>query len=168
MSRHSLFTFLTLLILWTVVSQINHYLAVWHLYVFVGGLFITIPALRLPFREGFMATLMCGLLCDANSPAPFGTHLLLFALAHVLIHKSHHRVPKEETIVQVIVAFVVNLGLYFALTIVLSAGALHPGPVIPRLLFDLFISQLFLLLIAPWFFALQTKVLNLDRAERRY
>lgn len=170
MLRLNLITFFTQILLWTLLSQINHYLGVWHLYLFVGSLFVTPTALRLPLRDGIYATLLAGLFCDANSPVPFGTHMLLFALIHVLIIKIKSSSPVEQTATQVIIAFVANIALYFALTIILTAGPLQLGPVLPRLIWDLLLSQLALLLIAPWFFALQTSLLGLEqfRAHRRF
>jgi len=170
MLRPNLITFFSQLLLWALLSQINHYLAVWHLYLFVGSLFVTLTALRLPLRDGIYATLLAGLLCDANSPVPFGTHMVLFALTHALIIKIRSSIPVEQTATQVIIAFVANIALYFALTIILTVGPLQLGPVLPRLLWDLLISQLVLLLIAPWFFALQTSLLSLEqyRAHRRF
>ncbi len=167
MFRHNLITFFSQLLLWALLSQINHYLATWHLYLFVGSLFVTLTALRLPLRDGIYATLCAGLLCDANAPVPFGTHMLLFGLTHGLIIKIRSSIPVEQTATQVIIAFVANIALYFALTIVLVAGPLQLGPVLPRLIWDLLISQLVLLLIAPWFFALQTSLLSLEQYRAR-
>jgi len=170
MFKLNLITFFSQLLLWALISQINHYLAVWHLYIFVGSLFVTLSALRLPLRDGIYATLFAGLLCDSNTPVPFGTHLLLFALTHALIIKIRSSIPVEQTVTQVIVAFGANLALYFSLTIILTAGPLQLLPVLPRLIWDLLISQLVLLLIAPWFFALQTALLDLEkfRSHRRF
>lgn len=171
MNRRSLLTFLTLIALWTVMSEINHYLATSHLYLFVGALFVTLAALRLSPREGFFATILGGLLCDANAPVPFGTHIFLFAITHAIIVKIRARIAPEQTATQVIVAFVANLVLYTALSLVLAFGAFRLGAALPRLAWDLFLSQLFLLLIAPWFFALQTALLGLNpysHHRRRY
>lgn len=170
MNRRGPLTFLTLLLLWALIAQVNHYLAVWHLYIFVGALFVTLAALRLPLSEGLFATVLGGLLCDANAPVPFGTHVLLFTLTHILIHKIHPRVPSTQTVPQVIIALVANLSLYLALTIILAAGPNHRMPGLGRWGIDLLVSQLFLVLIAPWFFALQTSLLKLDpiRNRRRF
>jgi rod shape-determining protein MreD len=167
MLRHNLITFFSQLLLWALLSQINHYLAVWHLYLFVASLFVTLTALRLPLRDGIYATLCAGLLCDANSPVPFGTHTLLFTLTHALIIKIRSSIPVEQTATQVIIAFVANIALYFALTIILVVGPLQLMPVLPRLIWDLLISQFVLLLIAPWFFALQTSLLSLEQYRAR-
>lgn len=167
MYRGWLFTFITLLLLWVLVAEVNHYLAVWHMYVFVGALYVTFNALRLPTRAGAIATVLGGLLCDANAPVPFGTHLLLFIAAFALIHHLRKRLPTEDTATRVGVALLVNFCLYLALTILLAVRAPIIGHMWPRLLFDLLLSEFFLLLIAPWFFALQTRVLELARVRER-
>ena len=167
MTRRSLLSFVTLLLLWAVVSQINHYLAEWHLYFYVGALYVTLSALRLTVREGYLVTAFGGLLCDANTPVPFGTHLLLFTLIHTFILRIRSRIPGEQTATQVIIAFISNLVLYLALTLVLAIGPLQIGHALPRLLWDLLLSQLFLLLIAPWFFSLQTALIRFEPLTRR-
>jgi len=168
MNQRGLLTFLTLLVLWAVVSQTNHYLAVWHLHVFAGALYVTFAALRLKPRSGLIVAMLGGLLCDANTPVPFGTHTLLFTICHALIFKFRHRIPADQTASQVIIALIANAGLFFALSVVLAMGNFAMGTMLPRLLLDLLISQLFVGLISPWFFALQTRILDLDRyADRR-
>ena len=167
MKRQWLLTCLSLLLLWAVVSQINHYLAIWHLNLFVGALYLVFSALRLPARGGLLITVLAGLFCDANTPVPFGTHLLLFAVAHALVHKARHRIPAEHPTTQVVIALLTNFGLYIALAVILSVGSPVIGRMWPRMLFDLLLSQLFLLLIGPWFFALQARILELDRYATR-
>ncbi len=167
MKRQWLLTFLSLLLLWVLLAQINHYLAVWHLHLFVGALYVTFSALRLPARGGLLITILAGLLCDANSPVPFGTHMVLFAIAHVLIFKARFRIPAEHSTTQVVVALLANFGLYITVTIILVIGTPMIGRMWPRLIFDLLLSQLCLLLIGPWFFALQARILELDRHALR-
>jgi rod shape-determining protein MreD len=159
MYRSWLFTFLTLLLLWTIIAQVNHYLAVWHMYAFVGALYVTFSALRLPPRAGAIATVLGGLLCDGNAPVPFGTHVLLFIAAYVLIQNARGRIPVDQTITQVVIALLTNLGLYLAFAIFMAVHQPAPGTRWPRMLMDLLVSQVLLVVIAPWFFALQTRVL---------
>ena len=83
--RRALVLFLTLLVLWTLVAELNHTLAGLRVYLFVGALYVTYAALALPLRAGLIASLLGGLLCDANTPVWFGTHLLLFAAVHVAL-----------------------------------------------------------------------------------
>lgn len=167
MRRQWLLMFASLLLLWTIVTQVNHYLAVWHVHLFVGGLFITFAALRFPARSGLLLSAAAGLLCDANSPTPPGTHLLLFSIAHALICNFRHRLPAEHTATQVIIATVANAGLYLALTIILATRQPIIVQLWPRLIFDLLLSELFLILIGPWFFALQGRIISLDRFALR-
>lgn len=164
--RRTFVTFLTLLLLWVVVAQVNQALTGAHVYLFAGGLFVAYAALQLPLRDGLAAVLLAGLLCDANTPVPFGLHTLLFAAAYAVVFNIRDHVPREETVARVIVALLVNLSLFLVLSFALIGRGPAPAAVWPRLIFDLLCSQVFLALIAPWFFALQARTLVLTRVER--
>lgn len=167
MHRRWLASFCTLLLLWAVMGEINHHLAVWQLHLFVGALYVTFNALRLPARPGFIATVLGGLLCDAGVPGPFGAHLVLFVAAHSLVFNLRHRIPAGETASRVIMAVLINFGLFLAFAILWSVRLPAPGAMWPRQLLELLLSQAFLVLIAPWFFALQERALVLARCEDR-
>jgi rod shape-determining protein MreD len=167
MKRQWLLTFLSLLLLWAIVTQVNHYLAVWHLHLFAGALYVTFAALRLPARGGLLISALAGLICDANTAVPFGTHLILFTVAHALISKAHHRIPSEHPGTQLVIALITNFGLYAALASVMIVGTPLLGKMWPRMILDLLLSQLFLVLVGPWFFALQSRILLLDRYALR-
>ena len=113
------------------------------------------------------ATGLAGLLCDASTPVPFGTHLLLFAAAHTVIYNLRDRVPRDQTGTRVIIALLANLGLFLVFSFFLIGRSPAPAEVWPRLIFDLACSQVFLALVAPWFFALQTRALELAGLENR-
>ncbi|MFI5356931.1 MAG: hypothetical protein ACHQ4G_06330 [Opitutales bacterium] len=164
MNRGGLLTALTLLGLWVLVTQVNHYLAVWHMYIFAGGLFVTGAALRLPVGDGMLATVLAGLLFDGNTPVPFGTHALLFLAAYAFLRQLSHRLPADLPAAQVLAALLANLLLFAAVTVVVASRLPARGAVWPRLIFDLLVSQGFLVLVGPWFFALQTRVLGLARS----
>lgn len=159
MRRPWLVILLTLLLLWALVAQLNHYLAVWHIYVFLGALFVTFAALHLTWRDGMILALFGGLLCDANSGAPFGAHLLFFATLQTVLFHFRSRLRETHPLTRTVVAFLANLLLFVALSAVMAAA----HPVIlqswPRLLLDLLASQLLLALAAPWFFAIQDRAL---------
>jgi len=159
-------TFLTLFVLWVIVAEVNHVLAPAHVYLFAGGLFVAYAALVLPLRDGLAAVLFVGLLCDSATPVRFGTHLLLFAAAHAVVFNIRDRVPRDETIARVIVALLLNLALFLGLSFALVGRGPAPGAVWPRLILDLVCSQLFIALVAPWFFALQARVLVIAGVER--
>lgn len=164
--RRTLVTFVTLLLLWVIVAQVNHLLAPAHVYLFAGGLFVAYAALQLPLRDGLAAVLLAGLLCDAGTPVRFGTHLLLFAAAHAILFNIRDRLPRDETVARVIVALLLNLALFLALSFALVGRIPAPGAVWPRLILDLVCSQVFIALVAPWFFALQARLLVLAHVER--
>jgi rod shape-determining protein MreC len=86
--RRTLVLFACGFVLWLLIAQANHYLAPARLYIWVGGLFVTFAALRLPAQEGFNASFLIGLLLDAASPVPFGLHAFLFGIAHLVLFGS--------------------------------------------------------------------------------
>jgi rod shape-determining protein MreD len=156
--------FVTSLLLWAVVSEANHALAGWHIYLWIAGLFVTYAALSLPLRDGLLATLGGGLLCDATTPVTFGTHMLLFAAAHVIIFNIRDRVPRDETAGRVVIALLANLTLFLVFSFLQISKSPSPAAAWPRIVCDLICSQIFLALIAPWFFALQARSLDLVHA----
>jgi hypothetical protein len=155
-------------LLWLVTAQVNHYLSVWRVYLFIGGLFVTYrrPAALAPVRAGRHQSSPA---CSATpaTPVPFGTHLLLFAAAHAVIYNLRDRVPRDQTGTRVIIALLANLGLFLVFSFFLIGRSPAPAEVWPRLIFDLACSQVFLALVAPWFFALQTRALELAGLENR-
>jgi rod shape-determining protein MreD len=153
--------FATLLLLWLMLSELNHALAPLHIYIWIGALFVTFAAIALPLRPGLIATILGGLICDASTPVAFGLHTLLFAAAHVVLFNIRDRVPREETAGRVLIALFTNLALFLAFSFLQLSRWSSPAEVWPRLLADLLCSQVLLSLIAPWFFALQARSLAL-------
>jgi rod shape-determining protein MreD len=164
--RHTLTIFLTLALLWALVAQANHELSGLRVYLFVGGLYVTYAALMLPWRAGLASTLLGGILCDANAPVTFGTHLILFATAFAVLSHLRDRLPREDTVARVVIALLANLALFLLFSFTQIGGSPAPGAAWPRLIADLIVSQVVLAFIAPWFFALQHRALLLARAER--
>ena len=164
--RRTLVLFVSLILLWALTSQINDALAAVRIYLFVGGLFVAFAALTQPKREGLAASMLGGLICDANSPVTFGTHMLLFAAALLTLHHVRDRIPRDDNVATIVVVLLTNLALF----LVFSFGQIHDSPVPtavwPRLIADLAGSQIFLVLITPWFFALQAGMLALARVPR--
>lgn len=148
-------------VLWTLVCQINHYLTPLHLGTFAGGLLIAFSALRVGFREGWWCSILIGLLIDSSAAVYFGFHAMIFAIAHTVIYNLRGRFPREETAFGVIVALAANAGLYLLITLTLIHRNPAPAAMIPRLLADLLASELLILLVSPWFFALQERSLEL-------
>jgi len=156
----SLVLFLTLLLLWAGTRLLNSALAGSHVAVYAGALFITHAALTLPLGEGLVATLLAGAVCDANTPVRFGTQLLLFAAAHVLVFAFRDRLPHDHRGGRLGIALGVNLGLFLALSLVQIRAGAGPRPW-PRLGADLIASVMFVAVAATWFFALQERAIAL-------
>lgn len=159
-------TFLTLLLLWTLTTQLSDLLSGLHVYLFAGGLFVAYAALMLPLRDGLVASSLGGLLHDSASPGYFGTSLILFGTAHVIVYHLRDRMPREQTAVRVLVALFANLGIFLLFSLIQIRHAPVPSATWPRLGGDLLCSQIFVVLVAPWFFALQTRALVLVGVER--
>jgi hypothetical protein len=77
------------------------------------------------------------------------------------------RLPRDELLVNLVFALLANLAIFIALSLLLLARLPLPFGVWPRLFRDLLCSQVFLALIAPWFFSLQTRTLVLAGFELR-
>ncbi len=159
--------FLSTLLLWAVTAQLNHALAPWRLYVFVGALAVTLPALTFSLRGGLLASFLGGLLFDAVAPVTFGTHAILFGLTHAVVFNFRDRVPRDDTVSRVVIALFANLGLFLMFSFSQVARSPAPASMWPRLFADLACSQVCLALIAPWFFAIQSRALALADHERR-
>ncbi len=155
--RPALASFLTVVLLWALVAQANHSLAASHVYLFVGGLLVAHAALALPLRSGMAVSFLAGCLCDANALIPFGTHALLFASAHAVLFNLRDRLPHDEVAGRVVIALFANLALFLALSFLEIDRSPSPAASWLRLFADLACSQVFLALIAPWFFALQAR-----------
>jgi cell shape-determining protein MreD len=162
--RRTAVLFLTLLLLWALVAEVNHALSPAHVWLFAGGLFVTYAALALPRAPGLAAVILCGCVFDAHAPVAFGTHAVLFAIAYLLIHNARDRLPRNEAGGRVLIALAANFGLFIALSFACARRAPAPGSEWGRLLGDLVCSQVFIALIARWFFALQARALKLAAA----
>jgi rod shape-determining protein MreD len=156
---------LTLYLLLALVAEANNALSGMHIWLFTGGLYVAYSALVMPFGPGFLVTIVAGLLCDSVTPVPFGTHACLFALAHAIVFNARERLQRDETTVRIVVALLINLGLYLALTFVRIRVAHGGAAAWPRMLSDLAWSEITIAIIAPWFFALQLRMLELARAN---
>jgi len=161
--RPLLFLFAPLVLLWFGLAQLNHALTPLHVHLFGGALYVVFAALRLRSASGLLLSCLAGLWCDAASPVPFGTHLVLVAIAHTLIRKSRPHLDTRHTPSLVLVALLTNAALSLALTLFLITRTPLVARATPRLLLDLILSEVLIALIAPWFFALQNRLLLIAR-----
>jgi rod shape-determining protein MreD len=156
----------SLLLLWALVAQLNDVLSSLRIYVFAGALFVAFTALTQPRRPGLIAVMLAGLICDANAPVTFGTHMLLFAVAHFTLFHIRERVPRDDNISAIVVVLLTNLALFLLFSFTQIHDSPLPAAIWPRLIADLVCSQLFLVIVTPWFFAFQTGALALARVPR--
>jgi rod shape-determining protein MreD len=158
------------LLVW-LVGLANHNLArfsfLWiddcSLHLYLGGLLVTFAALRLDLRHGFTSTILTGLAVDSLVPVPFGTSMVLFGLVHAVLFYGRQRFPREEVVFATVVALLSNLFLFLALSFILVGRFPHPGGAWLHLFADLLASQFALVLVTPWFMALQGRAFELVR-----
>lgn len=167
MRRRVLVLFATQILLRVLLVQANHSLASWHMHLFLGAAFLLHATLTLPFREGLLLALLAGLLHDSGAPVAFGTHAFLFAFGHVLLYRLRDRLPRDETLGRLVIAVFLNLALFLVFSFIQVSASHVGGALWPRLIFDLLWSQIALVLILPWFEALQVRSLWLARAQPR-
>jgi rod shape-determining protein MreD len=161
--RRTVVIFLCGLILFGLVRQANHALSPYALSLWLGGLFVGFPALRLAPQQGFNACFLLGLMVDAASALPFGLNAFLFCTAHLIIVRIRSRFAAEEPLIATIVAMITNLVLFLIVTFVAISRAADAPISGLRFLIDLFLSQIAIALLAPWFFALQERALTFSR-----
>src|SRR5687767_9261753 len=115
--RRTLILFVTLLLLWTIVTQLNDALSSIRVHVFASGLFVAYIALIQPRRAGLIACMLAGLVFDSNTPVAFGTHMLLFAAAHVTIFQIRERIPRDDNTSAIVVVLLTNLALFLVFSL---------------------------------------------------
>lgn len=168
--RHFFALSLTLVLLWGIVAEVNHAIAGFRIYLFTGALYVVFAALTQPLRAGLLVSCVGGLICDANAPVSFGVHLLLFSLAHIILHHVRDRLAHDDSTSLIVVSLIANLALFLLFSFTQISASPRPAAVWPRLIVDLLCSQVFVTIVTPWFFALQRRSLHLaDRfAEMTY
>jgi rod shape-determining protein MreD len=164
--RRAIILFLCTVVLWAIVAQVNHGLSGAHVYLFVGGLFIAFATLTQPFATGLWSAILAGLVLDANAPVAFGKHMILFALTHVMVFRMRDRIARNDTVSRITVAVLANLALFLVLTFLQLIRTPAIAAIWPRMIFDLICSQVAIVIIGRWYFALQAKALVVARLER--
>ena len=158
-----LLVFAANLLLWWLVGLANDYLSRHSLHLYVGGLFVVYASLQLDRKHGLIAIVLTGLMFDAAEPVPFGTSLFLFGLIHATLLYGRRQFPREGAVFGIVVAQLANLFLFIALSFLLVGANPDPAGAWLRLFVDLLASQLAILLIAPWFLALQQRTMEMLR-----
>jgi len=92
---------------------------------------------------------------------PFGTSLVLLGLIHATLLYGRRQFPREGSVFGIVVAQFANLFLFIALSFLLVGGNPRPADAWLRIFADLIASQLAILVLAPWFLALQSRAMEL-------
>ncbi|MEO6995583.1 MAG: hypothetical protein ABI273_18405 [Lacunisphaera sp.] len=159
------------LLVWWLVGIANNYLSrfsfLWmdycSIHLYLGGLFVVYPALHLSRPQGWIAIVLTGLMMDALQPVPFGTEMLLLGLVYATLLYGRRRFPREGAVFGIVVALFANLFLVIALSFLLVGADPRPGEAWLRIFVDLLASQLVILIITPWFLALQERSMAIAR-----
>ncbi len=141
-------------------GQLNHHLAPLACSVFLSGLCLPVAGLHLRLRPGLIATFLSGLVLDAARPVPFGSSALLLATLFTCWHGMRARLPREGVAPGVVGASAANLVLFGAQPLLLGADTVA-GVTWNRIAVDLLASQVAIVVLGPWFFALQEQALLL-------
>jgi rod shape-determining protein MreD len=165
--RQPLVVILCGVLLWTITAQLNHYLAVWRLNLFTGGLLVTYAALRFRSRIIWRIALPLGFWADAASAVPFGMHAALFLVAGIVIFQLRGRKPRTDLVFGVAVAVLSNAALFAVIALAFAIRGPVQAGVAVTLLLNLLLSSVFTALAAPWYFALQTRALELAGINAR-
>jgi rod shape-determining protein MreD len=148
-------------ILILLTTQLNHYLSVFSLYLFLLGLPVSFAGLSLSLRNGIIATAITGLLIDAITPLPYGLHFALCLISFTIIYAIRSRIPSKENVTIIVVILLTNLFLFFAVTVYVYLTGFNSSFSPLHIVSDLIASQITLLLITRWFFAFQPALLTL-------
>jgi rod shape-determining protein MreD len=156
-----LIVFLANLLLWWLVGLLNHHVAGFAVHCYVGGLFVVYAALRLDRKHGLIAVVLTGLLVDAAGPLPYGTSMVLLGVVHATLVYGRQRFPREGAVFGIVVALFANLFLVIALSFLLVGANPRPATAWLRIFADLLASQLLIMVITPWFLAVQDRLMEL-------
>lgn len=159
------------LLLMFLAAELNHYLAPLALHIYLGGLMLTFGMLRMQLRQGFMANGATALILASLSPLPFGFTFLLIMTCHAAVFSIRGHFARESLRSSLLVALAVNLILMLAIGVRAMDGSPLPGLYWGRIIADSALSSAALVLIGPWFLALQKSALasigiDLDAEQR--
>lgn len=141
--------------------ELNHYLATLGLSLTLAGLALPLTALRLSTLPGLLAVVLTGLAIDSLNDTAFGSTAVLFATCHLVLRAIRHRLARDSVPTHLAIALLANLALFFAQPLFSGSDLPHASPTVLRVVVDLLFSQVVLIALAWWFFALQERALVL-------
>lgn len=147
-------------ILWLILTELNHYLSIWSLYIMTPALFVLYPALNLSYRKGLLISLLTGLLQDSALPlSSNGFFTLALPTLHLITFRLRDKLHREGGLDTVLLLQVINLITLLVLTVLLSPSQLGGlSAHFLALLLQVLISQLFILVTGNYFLGLQRRL----------
>jgi len=153
-------------LLFYLCSLVNSSLAALPSYLILLGPMLIFPSLFLQQRSHFICILLSGLWVDAALPVPFGFFTCAFLVISSGIYLFRSRFRTEHNYHPVLLAQTVNLCLILLLTLSNGLPELKTAHFWLQSGLTLLLSQLCLLIVAPWFFNLQRALFELFRMDR--
>jgi hypothetical protein len=149
-------------VLLAVTAMVNDGLAGWSVSLFLAGLCMIRPVMKLQPAGLLLCVVFSGLAGDAQSPTPPGFLMTLFALGAALIILVRPWLGQMGRTQQIALACILNAGYFLAFTLWEATRGGAAGPVFwERAAVDFCLSQFILLLVGIWFFEFQECVLAL-------
>lgn len=159
------------LLLILLTAELNHTLSMVSLHIYIGGLLLTFGVLRLGLKQGLLANGITALFLDAANPLPFGGTFFLILLCHTITFSLRGNFARESARSGLLIAVGLNVTLMFGLGVLAAQNLPTPGIYWGRIALEMFLSSLVILVIASWYFSLQTAALaflgiDLDAEQR--
>lgn len=142
-------------LLYFFVNQLNAALGAKGIYLSLDALYILFAALYFSNYHGLIITAASALTVDAVLPSHFGTNLIIYTIALLTIGRMKIRLRRENPYHVILIALVINLLIILTFTLVTEREGIMSGWFWIRLITDLFLSELVIAIIAPWYLNLQ-------------
>jgi hypothetical protein len=149
-------------VLLAVTAMVNDGLAAWNVSLFLAGLCMVRPVMKLPPASLLLCAVLSGLAGDAQLPTPPGFLMTLFVLGAGFIIVARPWLGQMGRTPQIALACLLNAGYFLAFTWWAAARGGATGAAFwERAALDFCVSQLILLPVGIWFFEFQECVLAL-------
>ena len=132
----------------------------------IGPAFVIAP-LYLRSDQFFITSLITGLWFDASMQTPFGLFTFLIILSGLIVLSMRRRFRAEKNLHPSILAHIINFSVGLTIFLISCQNEIENlFRMIPTSIFELFISHIILLFLAPWFFNLQRSFFELLNTKK--
>lgn len=137
-------------------------LSAWGLSLYLLGLWVAYPALKLSFGTGLVVVISLGFWLDAATPWPLGTQALLGASGYAGLQFLRHKLREEADLPFIRVALALNALYVIILGLVMTPANGASLSYWKSLVMSLLASEIFIALFSPVWLAL-VKALPLEK-----